>query len=533
MPAGRDSFSINGSARDVTSLQDSEARFKDLFQSLREGIFFTTPEGRLLDANPALVRMLGYESKEQMQALNFREMCADPSQREIFLREMLDRGLIQDHELFFRRRDGSLVRCLLSGFVVRDTLGCVSRLQGTLVDITQRFEIEKRLEREQEFIRRLIASFPEIIATLDLQGRFTYISPRVEEVLGYPPDSYIGAPPGGHVMPEDLPRLHEMFRDMKAGKTAHGQLEYRTRHADGNWRTLRIVAAPLYDSDGNINGVVASARDVTETKRVERQMQQSEKLASMGQMMAGAAHELNNPLTAILGVGDLLHDRAADDVTRRQTEIILQQARRAAAIVQDLLSFSRPRAAAREKIHVEEIVRSVLDPRLHALREKQIAVVWEARDSLPAIEADARLLSQVFANLFLNAEQSIAARGGGGALRVSIAREDARIAVTVADDGLGISPENIGKIFDAFFSTKRPGGGSGLGLTICLAVVKEHGGAIEVKSSPGHGASFRVLLPVAEISSLPEPAAWIAPVRSHVSAGLHGYSALVIDDEEG
>ncbi|MGH9699895.1 MAG: PAS domain S-box protein [Candidatus Acidiferrales bacterium] len=527
-----DSFSINGSARDVTAQQDSETRFKELFQSLSEGIFFTTPEGRLLDANPALVRMLGYESKEQMQTFNFREMYAEPSHREFILRQMLERGSVQDQELFFRRRDGALVRCLISGFVVRDTFGHVARLQGTLVDITQRFEIEKRLEREQEFVQRLIASFPDIIATLDLQGRFTYISPRVEEVLGYAPQTYIGVPPGKHASPEDLPRLHEMFRDLMAGKTSLAQLEYRTRHADGSWRTLRILPAPLYDSEGKINGVVASARDVTEAKRVEQQLQQSEKLASMGQMVAGAAHELNNPLTAILGVSDLLHDRATDDVTRRHTELILQQARRAAAIVQDLLSFSRPAAAGREKIHVEEIVRSALDSRMMAMREKKISVVWEAEQSLPAMEADSRLLSQVFTNLFLNAEQAIAARGESGNLRVSIARDGSRIGVSIADDGLGISPENLDKIFDAFFSTKRPGGGSGLGLTICLAVIKEHGGTIEVKSSPGNGASFRVLLPFAEISAPHASAASNAPVSPSASAGLRGRSALVIDDEE-
>lgn len=526
------SFSVNGSARDVTAQIDSETRFRDLFQSLSEGIFFTTLEGRLLDANPALVRMLGYESKEQMQELNFRQMYAEPAQREIIIQKMLESGSIHDQELFFRRRDGSLVRCLMSGFVVRDTLGRVTRLQGTLVDITERFEIEKRLEREQEFVRRLISSFPDVIATLDLESRFTYVSPRIEEVLGYPSQSFIGVPPGEHANPEDFPMLQKMFQDLMSGRSPQGQLEYRTRHAEGGWRTLRIVAAPLYDSDGRINGVVASARDVTEAKRVEHQLQQSEKLASMGQMMAGAAHELNNPLTAILGVSDLLHDRAADDVTRRQTELILQQARRAAAIVQDLLTFSRPAAGGREKLHIEDIVRSALDARSTSLREKNIVVDWQAEKSLPAVEADARLLSQVFTNLILNAEQSIAAHGAGGTLRISISHEAPRIAVNISDDGIGISPEHLDKIFDAFFSTKRPGGGSGLGLTICLAVVKEHGGTIEVKSSPGQGATFRVLLPHAEIPESPVPAPSHAPSSAPTSAALQGHSALVIDDEE-
>ena len=330
---------ISGWARDVTSQHQAELRFNEFFESLREGIFFTTPDGQVLDANPALVRMLGFESKTELQLENFSQVYADPAQRDALLRELQSRGSVQDREVVLRRKDGSHVYCLASGFAIRDTFGRIVRLQGTMVDITERREIEKRLHQEQEFVRHLIACFPDMIAVFDASGRFTYVSPRVYEVLGAAPAEFVGQPHLFGVHPDDQSRVAESFREVMAGENPSTQMEFRARHADGTWRTLRASAGPLFDADQKISGVVSSVRDITEAKTFEQQLMQKEKFASMGQMMAGAAHELNNPLTAILGVSDLLRERATDDATRRQVEIILQQARRAAAIVQNLLAW--------------------------------------------------------------------------------------------------------------------------------------------------------------------------------------------------
>ncbi|MGC2001291.1 MAG: PAS domain S-box protein, partial [Candidatus Acidiferrales bacterium] len=464
--------SISGWVRDVTSQHESEIRFTELFESLREGIFFTTPEGKLLDANPALLRMLGYDDKEELQKLNFRELYADPSQRDTLVRQVVEHGAVQDVDVVYRRKDGTHLHCLASGFGVRDTFGRTIRMQGTLVDITERIEIEARLHQEQEFVRRLVASFPEVIAVMDLDGKLTFVSPRIEDVLGRAASDVIGKVLWAQVHRDDAAELTSAFGKLANGELAHAQLEYRTKHADGTWRMLRASASPLFDASGKINGVVASARDVTETRAAEKQQLQKEKLAAMGEMMAGVAHELNNPLTAILGISDLMRERAADDATRRQVEIVLKQARRAAGIVQNLLAFSRPSALASKKLRPEQVVKQVIDQQQASLRQKNVAIQLEAPEGLPAVDADPRLLQQVFVNLIVNAEQAISSRRDHGTLRIAVEAADGKIAFVFADDGPGISPENLAKIFDPFFTTKRPGGGTGLGLTICQAIVK-------------------------------------------------------------
>ena len=494
--------SVSGWVRDVTSQHESEIRFTELFESLREGIFFTTPEGKLLDANPALLRMLGYDDKEELKKINFRELYVDPLQRDTLVRQVVEHGAVQDVDVVYRRKDGTHLHCLASGFGVRDTFGRTIRMQGTLVDISERIEIEARLHQEQEFVRRLVASFPDVIAVMDLDGRLTFISPRIQDVLGHSAQDSdrqgaVGADSPGRR--RGTARMH--FVKLADGALAHAQLEYRTKHADGTWRMLRASASPLFDASGKINGVVASARDVTETRAAEKQQLQKEKLAAMGEMMAGVAHELNNPLTAILGISDLMRERAADDATRRQVEIVLKQARRAAGIVQNLLAFSRPSALASKPLRPEQVIKQVVDQQQASLRQKNVAIQLEVPEGLPSVDADPRLLQQVFVNLIVNAEQAISSRRDRGTLRIAVEASEGKIVFTFADDGPGISPENLAKIFDPFFTTKRPGGGTGLGLTICLAIVKEHGGTMEVQSTPEAGAEFRVILPAAKTES--------------------------------
>ena len=184
--------SVSGWARDVTPQHEPEMRFAELFESLREGIFFTTPEGKLLDANPALVRMLGYEFKEDLKAGNFRDRYADAAQRDHLVSRIVEQGSVQDVDVLFRRKDGTEIHCLASGFAIRDSFGQVIRIQGTLVDITERIEVEERLRQEQEFVRQLVANFPEMIAVLDLDGRFTFVSSRIHELLGRLPEEAVG-----------------------------------------------------------------------------------------------------------------------------------------------------------------------------------------------------------------------------------------------------------------------------------------------------------------------------------------------------
>jgi PAS domain S-box-containing protein len=536
-----DQTSVSGWARDVTAEHESELRFTELFESLREGIIFTSPSGELLDANPAMVRMLGYASKDDLMARNSADMYVHASQRETLTNQMMEKGSARDVDVVFKRKDGAHVHALASGFATRDSAGRITRLQATIVDVTERIEIERRLHKEQEFVRQLVASFPDMISVLDREGRVTFTSPRIQDMLGYSSEQLVGEEFGSAIHRDDVPGIKEMFRKLVTGENSSVLCEYRTLHQDGTWRILRASASPLFDSAQKITGVVASIRDVTEVKNTEKHLVQKEKLAAMGEMMSGVAHELNNPLTAIIGISDLLYEKATDESSKRQNGLVLKQARRAAAIVQNLLTFARPSALVSKRLRVEEVLRGVVTTQEMLLKPKNIEIEVSVDAVVPATQGDARLLQQVFLNLISNAEQSIASGGGRGKITITVKPQDGKVAVKFLDNGQGIPAANLSKIFDPFFTTKRPAGGTGLGLTICAAIVKEHGGTIEVQSSAGSGAEFTVLLPAFE-ELLPSPAlsspALLAPVQRPATSApagralLQGHSVFVVDDEE-
>jgi len=607
-----------GLARDVTQQRESEARFTELFETLQEGVYFTTPDGKLLDTNPALVKMLGYASKEELLATNVTDLYADSREREQVIGELEEKARVGSREIVLKRKDGRLVRCLDTSVAIRGASGRVERYQGTLVDVTEKREMEERLQREQEFARRLVESFPDLIVVLDREGKYTYVSPRSEEVLGYKPEELLGRTLGERSEPEDVRAMHQLFGELVTAPSREGtgggihpesaladratppasgftppahnvhSLEYRTRRKDGNWRVFRATASPLWDAQGQVIGVIASARDVTEVKRLEEQVIQSEKLAAMGQMIAGVTHELNNPLTAILGIAELVKEEVAKEASgpappplasdrpagtgqpvekiRKQMDLLHQQARRASEIVQNLLAYARPKTGKKAQAELGELVRRALALHDYALRVNNIRVHFEPLSGL-LVEGDPNQFMQVFLNLLMNAEQAITEQRTKPAdpsappaanIRVRMGERDEHYWVEFEDDGPGIAAETLPKIFDPFFTTKRPGRGTGLGLSICLAIVKEHGGRIEVESPPlaprlrsgqAHdtkgGTLFRVVLPRSKRVHVPRPegrgeanTGRRAPYRTVAGraggAGrqLAGKKILVVDDEE-
>lgn len=517
---------VTGIARDITSQQTAEWRFKELFETLHEGVYFAGPDGELLDVNPAAMKMLGYDTKEDLLCSPASRHFEKPTEHQALISDLQRRGFVRDRTLTLRRKDGSPLHARISSVAIRDASGQFVRFQGSLADITERELMQERLREEQEFVRRLVACFPDIIVVLDTGGRYTFVSPRVREVLGYTPEEFIGLHLQDRPHPEDRASLLEFFKRLTSGEMSVGTVEYRTAHKDGRWRTIRAHASPLTNAEGRIIGIVASARDVTEALRLGKQLLQSEKLAAVGQMVSGVAHELNNPLTAILGVSDLLRERASDDASQRQAKLIHKQARKAADLVQNLLMFSRPSKPHSQSVRVSELIARALELRKGELQARHITVHVEAGADLPPVEANPNHVVQVFVNILANAEQAIASARDYGQIVVRIANGDGKQEILFDDDGPGIAPEIRSKIFDPFFTTHRSTGGSGLGLTIALVIVKDHGGTIEAQTSPSGGARLRVLLPAAERAEA-QPAA--SPARKR----LEGRAVLVVDDEEG
>jgi signal transduction histidine kinase len=286
-----------------------------------------------------------------------------------------------------------------------------------------------------------------------------------------------------------------LYRDVIAGRKKFGFCEYGALHRDGSWRTMRATASPLFDAESKLNGVIVSVRDITVEKKLEQQIIQSERLAAMGQMIGGFAHELNNPLTSILGVTELLQEGEATEAVRKQLNMLEQQSRRAAEIVQNLMYFSRPPAPGKSPINLSELMQRTLHLQAYSLRKNNITVDFLPETSLPTLSGDPHQLMQVFLNLILNAEQAMREVRDRGTLRIRLGKVGDSVSATFQDDGPGIPVDILPNIFDPFYTTKRPGRGTGLGLSICKAILREHGGNIEAASGPGGGAVFTVTLP--------------------------------------
>jgi PAS domain S-box-containing protein len=525
-------------ARDITASRKNEVRFTELFETLQEGIYIVTPDDRILDANPALVRMLGYDSKEDLLARTLADVQPDAEQRRLLRQEVDTQPMLQGREITLYRKDGSPIVCLNTAAVVRDTSGQVVRYHGALMDITERREMERRLYQQQEFARRLIDSFPDLILVADASGHFTFTSPRIKDVLGYEPEESDVQRLGERTHIEDRPALQALFAEIVEGRQSFASLEIRVRHKQGEWRRIRCHFSPLFNETGKIDGVIISGRDVTELKRLEEQLIQAEKLAAMGQMLAGVAHELNNPLTAILGVTELLREREGlEEATKRQLDLTHRQARRAARIVQNLLEFSRPAAPQKKLLDVNSLIDRTLQLHEHSLRRNNIEVTFQPYNALPTVTGDANQLIQVFLNLITNAEHAIREVRETGRIQIRVGRTGSHVSVTVQDDGVGILPEALPRLFDPFYTTKRPGGGTGLGLSICMSIIREHGGSINAEALPAGGSAFTVLLPIASDQQSPacpptDPGFSISPLFSAASAALKGRSVLVLDDEE-
>jgi PAS domain S-box-containing protein len=402
-----------------------------------------------------------------------------------------DQDGVREREIMLRRKNGSPAIFLDTSRAILDGYGNVIRYQGTLVDVTQRREIEKKLREQEEFQRYLLESFPDLILVIGTDESYRFVSSRIRDVLGAKPADLLGKKV---VETDHSAELIALCREILGGRMTFGSCEYGTRHSDGSWRMMRASVSALYDAERVLSGAIASIRDITIERKFEAQVIESERLAAMGQMIGGFAHELNNPLTSILGMADLLQD-AANDETRKQLTTLQQQARRAAEIVQNLLYFSRPPMPGRNPIDPGELIERTLHLHTYSLRKNNITVDF-LREPMPLVFGDAHQLMQIFLNLVRNAEQAIRESRERGTLRIRCSSNQNMVNLIFQDDGAGIPAEVLPYIFDPFYTTKRPGRGTGLGLSICKAILREHGGNIEAADAPGGGAVFTVILPV-------------------------------------
>jgi signal transduction histidine kinase len=332
--------------------------------------------------------------------------------------------------------------------------------------------------------------------------------------------------------PDECNRLVGVLRE--TGR-AHDH-PVRLRRDDGGTVWVEITARGDTATDGTLQ-IWAVVRDVGDRRRREeqsrdvyQQLVQAEKMAALGQTMSGVAHELNNPLGAILALAERLRTRAVGTSLAAPLQTLHTEAERAARIARQLLTFARKRHTTRLMVGVNAVVSETLDLRADELARARVQVACNMEEDLPDVFADPHQLQQVLMNLFINAEQAMVTHQGGGTLTVATyATSPDEVVVSVSDTGPGMDEAVRARIFDPFFTTKDVGQGTGLGLAVVTAIVEEHGGAIQVESTPGAGATFRVVLPAA---GLPVQAAVPAVAVEAVDAQFgRGLRILLADDE--
>jgi len=485
-------------------LRASEEEFKNLFEHVASGVFISSKEGKFLNANQALLDMLGYDSKEELLNIDLpQDLYVRPEDRRTF-QEMMERdGRVIDYEVEFKRKDGSTLPILLTGHARYDPQGNIIGYEGLNVDLTQRKLMEKELREAYDFMNKIVQSSPNAITATDMKGNILIYNQAAEETLGYRASDVIGKMNIRKIYPEGVARkVMQMLRSDKsgeAGRLSTYPMVYVRR--DGEVVEGNLSAAIIYDAKGKEIASVGSFVDLRDRLQMERalrdtqeQLLQSEKLAAMGRLTSQIAHELNNPLYGIMNTLELLKTEIpADNKRRKILEMALSETIRLSDLLRKMLSFSKPDQEERHPVDINSVLDEILLLHEKQLKENDINIAVTFAGGLNLVNASKNQLRQVFLNMVANARDAMP---DGGTLSVTTGGDNDTVYVEVTDTGTGIREEHLDKIFDSFFTTKGEVKGVGLGLSVCYGFIKDHGGDIEVKSQVGEGTIFTISLPV-------------------------------------
>jgi len=484
-------------------IRASEKDYKRLFEHVRCGVYISSKEGKFLDANQALLDMLGYESKEEFLKIDItKDLYLRPEDRRKF-QEMIEQdGHVIDYEVDFRRKDGGVISVLHTGHARYDRRGKVLGYEGINVDQTQRKQMEKELKEAYDFLNKIVKSSPNAIMATDMKGNIMIWNRAAEETLGYPAEEVIGKMNIRKIYPEGMAKeVMKMMRSPKygdAGKLSSYPMVYVRR--DGKIVEGNLSAAVIYDAQGKETASVGIFVDLKETLNMERKLREtqekllhSEKLAAMGKLTSQIAHELNNPLYGIMNTLELLKTEISPQSKRRKIlDMALSETERLTELLRKMLRFSKPDEEEKQPTDINTILDEILLLVRKQLQENSIRLSFSFADDLEKVYASRNQLRQVFLNMISNARHAMP---DGGTLTIKTMAKGDNIHIEITDSGAGIREEDINKIFDAFFTTKDSVKDVGLGLSVCYGIIREHGGDIRVSSEWGSGTTFTIILP--------------------------------------
>ncbi len=478
-------------------LRISEGKFSTAFHSNPHPMSIVTmEEGRYLDVNDSYVQTFGF-SREELLGRTTVEMGILKTGR--FRRRLLQilekKQEVKNLEVEFYTRSGRKVDVLLSADKME--IGGETCLLSVINDVTERKKAEAEVEAGRQRLEEIMGNIIDGVGVSDAQGTVTQINKAFANIYGYDTaDEVIGKKFFDLVAEEELPRVTEKFQEMFKNKVnTLKDLEVNCLRKDGSKFPALINIANLWDDRGSLESFVV-VRDITERKKMEEQLIVTDRLASIGELASGVAHELNNPLTGIIGFSELLLNKDVPEDVRGDLKVINREAQRTAQVVRNLLTFARKHDTTKKPSDINKAIKSVLDLRAYDQKVHNIDVVTNFDPELPEITADIFRLQQVFVNIIINAEYFIGQAHERGTITITTKVKGDTIWISFADDGPGIKRGHLRHLFDPFFTTKEVGQGTGLGLSICHGIVTEHGGKIYAESKSGQGATFIVELPV-------------------------------------
>ncbi len=522
------------SFRDITdrkgaeqALRESEEKFRTFMETASDLMHITDKDQNITYVNESMSRTLGYSRKE-MIGMHITQLMSEQFLKgfEHRAEKLIRQGQLTQEPVWVTK-EGEKAYCETKVVAVYDDDGKYTGSRGISRDVTER----KKMEEELKLKATLLDNVQDAVNLSDIDGNIIYVNETACTSLGYSREELLKVNLGELDTAEYAHTLK--WRNQELTKKKHTTFETANFRKDRSMIPVEVHARLI--EVGGKKLVLSIDRDITERKRMEEERKEMEqkahqesRLASIGEMASGVAHEINNPLVGVVGFAQLLMERKdlPDDV-RGQLKMIHDGGQRVASIVKRLLSFTRQRKPERTYVDINQIIEATLEMRAYEMGTASIKVVTQFDSGLPWTMADAGQLQQVFLNLVINAEKEMSLAHGKGNLHIKTETIGNKIRISFKDDGPGIAKENLDRIFDPFFTTREVGQGTGLGLSVCHGIIAEHNGRIYAESKPGRGATFIVELPVISEDRQAKKAEPVTEEPGKVAEAR----ILVVDDE--